>query len=81
MAYATINPYTGETLKTFSDATDSEVAEAIAKAYSAFLNWKETSFAERAKILQKAADLLRRDANDYAKPHTGNGQTVYRGKG
>jgi succinate-semialdehyde dehydrogenase/glutarate-semialdehyde dehydrogenase len=67
MAYATINPYTGETIKTFSDATDSEVAEAITKAHTAFLNWKDTSFAERAKILQKAADLLRRDADDYAK--------------
>lgn len=70
MAYATINPYTGETLKTFSDATDAEVVTAIAKAHSAFLNWKETSFAARAKVLQKAADILRRDADDYAKTLT-----------
>jgi len=67
MAYATINPYTGETVATYPDATDSEVAEAITKAHSAFLNWKETPCAERTKVLQKAADLLRRDADDYAK--------------
>ncbi|MCW2318806.1 succinate-semialdehyde dehydrogenase/glutarate-semialdehyde dehydrogenase [Rhodoblastus acidophilus] len=67
MAYATINPYTGETLATFKDAEDSEVAEAISKAHGAFLNWKETPFFERAKILQRAADLLRRDSDSYAR--------------
>jgi acyl-CoA reductase-like NAD-dependent aldehyde dehydrogenase len=29
MAYATTNPYTGEALKTFRDATDAEVEQAI----------------------------------------------------
>lgn len=38
MAYATINPYTGETLKTFPDATDAEVEQAIAAAHEAFLS-------------------------------------------
>ncbi|PZU17872.1 MAG: succinate-semialdehyde dehydrogenase [Shinella sp.] len=67
MAYATINPYTGETLKTFSDATDAEVRDAIGKAHDAFLSWKETPFAERGRILQKAADLLRQNHDEYAK--------------
>ncbi|MBB4200477.1 succinate-semialdehyde dehydrogenase [Rhodoblastus sphagnicola] len=81
MAYATINPYTGETLATYKDATDSEVAEAIAKAHGAFLNWKETPFAERAKILQKAADLLRRDSDRYARLLTLEmGKLVYEAK-
>ncbi|MDZ5454584.1 NAD-dependent succinate-semialdehyde dehydrogenase [Labrys sp. ZIDIC5] len=67
MAYATINPYTGETLKTFADATDDEVRDAIGRAHQAFGAWKETSFAERGRILQKAADILRRDSDTYAK--------------
>jgi len=67
MAYATLNPYTGATLKTFPDATDAEVAAALGKAHSAFLAWKETPFAQRGRILQKAADILRRDADAYAK--------------
>ncbi len=67
MAYATINPYTGETIKTFPDATDAEVQQAIADAHNAFLSWKTTSYAERASILQKAADLLRRDIDEHAK--------------
>lgn len=67
MAYATINPYTGEQVKTFDDATDQEVSSAIESAHNAFLTWKKTSFEERAEVMQRAADLLRLDAQNYAK--------------
>lgn len=67
MAYATTYPYTGEVLETFPTATDAEVARAIDAAHAAFLAWRETSFAARGAILQKAADLLRKDADAYAK--------------
>ena len=40
---------------------------AIDQAHAAFLDWRKTSFAERAAILQKAADLLRKDADRYAR--------------
>ncbi|WP_454622468.1 NAD-dependent succinate-semialdehyde dehydrogenase [Bradyrhizobium cenepequi] len=67
MAYATINPYTGETLATFADATDAEVKEAIAEADAAFLSWRKTSFADRARVLQNAGNILRRDSDAYAR--------------
>jgi succinate-semialdehyde dehydrogenase/glutarate-semialdehyde dehydrogenase len=67
MSYATTNPYTGEVLKTFPNATDSEVTEALDKAHSTFLSWRNTSFATRAKIMQSAADILRRELEPYAK--------------
>jgi succinate-semialdehyde dehydrogenase/glutarate-semialdehyde dehydrogenase len=67
MTYATTNPYTGEVVQTFPDATDAEVRDAIAKADIAFHCWKRTSLTERARILQNAANILRRDSEDYAK--------------
>jgi succinate-semialdehyde dehydrogenase/glutarate-semialdehyde dehydrogenase len=67
MTYATVNPFTGETIETFPDATDAEVKDAIDKAHIAFLYWKTTTFEERARILQNAANILRRDADEYAK--------------
>ncbi len=67
MPYATTNPYTGEVLKTFPDATDAEVELAIDKAHAAFLVWKDVPFSERAKVMRRAADILRRDADAYAK--------------
>lgn len=67
MAYTTTYPYTGEVLKTFPTASDDEVAQAIGAAHKAFLTWRDTPFATRGAILQKAADLLRQGADDYAK--------------
>ncbi|AAN68100.1 TPA: NAD-dependent succinate-semialdehyde dehydrogenase [Pseudomonas aeruginosa] len=66
MAYATINPYNGELLKTFPETTDDQVNQALDDAHSAFLDWKERSFTERSAILQRAAELLRAQASDYA---------------
>ncbi|PWC22784.1 succinate-semialdehyde dehydrogenase [Brenneria roseae subsp. roseae] len=67
MGYATTNPYTGEVIKTFPDATDTIVADAITKAHSAFLGWRNASFSTRAAILQKAADLLRQHKDEFAR--------------
>ncbi|MBU9197983.1 NAD-dependent succinate-semialdehyde dehydrogenase [Burkholderia gladioli] len=67
MAYATINPYTGEVVKTFPSATDADVVRAIGRAHEAFLGWRDTPFPVRAAILRKAADLLRRDRDAYAR--------------
>ncbi|QCE32716.1 NAD-dependent succinate-semialdehyde dehydrogenase [Acetobacteraceae bacterium] len=67
MAYKTVNPYTGEQIAAFEDATDAQVQTALTEAQAAFLKWKETSFKERAAILNKAAEILRRDSRTYAK--------------
>ena len=65
MAYASTNPYTGEVLATFPDATDAEVQTALAQAHAAYESWRETSFAERAQVMTAAAAILRRDVDKY----------------
>ncbi|WP_325100956.1 MULTISPECIES: aldehyde dehydrogenase family protein [unclassified Pseudomonas] len=67
MAYATTNPYTGQVVKTFPNATDAEVAQALDQGQAAFAAWKDLAITERVKVLQKAADLLRACHTDYAK--------------
>ncbi len=67
MTYQTKNPYTGEVLQTFPDATDAQVEQAVANAHAAFLSWKDSSFAERAKVMQGAADIMRKNIDAYAK--------------
>ncbi|MDK6591234.1 NAD-dependent succinate-semialdehyde dehydrogenase [Actinotignum timonense] len=66
MAYKTVSPYTGETLKEYPTATDEEVKKAVDVAHNAFLAWRETSYEQRAQVLQKAADLLRERRTEYA---------------
>lgn len=67
MAYATTNPYTGETLVTFPDATDADIAQALESADQAFQKWRLTGFSQRGEVLQRAANLLRERKDQYAR--------------
>lgn len=67
MPIATINPATGETVKTFTPATDDEVDAAIARAYARFQDYRRnTTFAQRAQWANATADLLEAEADDTA---------------
>jgi succinate-semialdehyde dehydrogenase/glutarate-semialdehyde dehydrogenase len=67
MTYATTNPYSGEVVATFADATDAGILQAINEADRAFQSWRETFFAERATVMRNAAAILRRDVDRYAR--------------
>jgi len=58
MAIATINPATGEVIKKFDALSDAQVDEKIAKAAKAFQSFRKTSFADRARWMSKAAQIL-----------------------
>jgi len=66
MTFATTNPFTGEVLKTFPTATDDEIRQAIGNADAAFKLWRERPFADRAAVMQAAADILRSDSASFA---------------
>jgi len=55
---ASINPATGETLRTFDDLTDAEVDEKLARADRAYRTYRHTSLPDRARWLAAAADIL-----------------------
>jgi succinate-semialdehyde dehydrogenase/glutarate-semialdehyde dehydrogenase len=61
---ATINPATGETIKTFEAADPSEVTSRIARAHDRWLSYRTTSFEQRATWLRAAADLLDAEVDD-----------------
>jgi len=58
MAIATINPATGETVKSFDEMSAADVEERLARADAASKTYPLTSFAERAGWLHAAADIL-----------------------
>lgn len=70
MAIATVNPYTGETLKTFTPLTAQEIESKLASAQSAFLAYRQTPMEQRSQWLQKAADLLEANSPEYGKMMT-----------
>ena len=58
MPIATINPATGETLRTFDALTDAELDDKIAHAARTFRTYRRTRLAERAAWLLRAAEIL-----------------------
>ena len=75
MAIATINPATNEVLKTFTALTDAQVDEKIAKGAKTFESYRHTSFADRARWMKKAGDIL-----DAEKDELGRIMTLEMGK-
>ncbi|MBO0884177.1 MAG: NADP-dependent succinic semialdehyde dehydrogenase [Mycobacterium sp.] len=66
MPISTINPATGETVKTFTPATADEIEAAIARAHDRFADYRHTSYAERAKWANATADLIEAEADQTA---------------
>ena len=67
MAIATINPATGETLKTFEPLNDTEITTKLDLAGQAYQQYRQTSFSQRSHWMQKAADILDQEKADFAK--------------
>ncbi|WP_236242105.1 NADP-dependent succinic semialdehyde dehydrogenase [Streptomyces sp. CC228A] len=66
MPIATVNPATGETLRTFPPHDPAEVERRLEAARTAFRRYRTTSFAERSALLRRAADLLEQELPDIA---------------
>lgn len=58
MTVQSINPATGETIKSYTLYTDQEVYDKIDAVHNAWLSWKESSFEQRSALLNKMADVL-----------------------
>jgi len=67
MAYQSVNPNDGKVLKTFEHLSSAQLEQALATAQTCFQAWKRTSYAERAAVLDKAAQLLREQVDGFAR--------------
>jgi succinate-semialdehyde dehydrogenase/glutarate-semialdehyde dehydrogenase len=67
MGIATINPATGEVLKSFEPLSGEAIAAKLSLADSACQQYRQTSMAQRSQWLQQAADILERDQLELGK--------------
>src|ERR1700688_4456179 len=67
MAYRSVNPATGEILKTFTEHTNEQMMNALALADEAFRTWAARRFSERSKIIATAAQLLLKNKEELAR--------------
>ena len=67
MAIASINPATGETLKTFNALTAEQLEDKLQLAADTFRTYSRTSFAERKPLMMRAAEILETKKKDFGK--------------
>jgi len=67
MAIATINPATGQVLKKFEPLTQQQIDNKIEKAAATFAEFRKVPFAERARLMQRAGDILEREKQEFAR--------------
>ncbi|HEY5596949.1 MAG TPA: NAD-dependent succinate-semialdehyde dehydrogenase [Candidatus Bipolaricaulota bacterium] len=66
MAMDVINPATGEEVNRFQEMGPKQAVQAIEQAHQAYESWRKVPFAERAKLMKRAAQILRENAKAYA---------------
>ena len=70
MPIATVNPANGETLKTYEAMGGEEIERRLQLAEATFRTYRTSSFAERARLMHRAADLLDEDQQDIGRTMT-----------
>ena len=66
MPFISRNPYTEEVLREYPSHDWDTIEARLATARLAFLRWRETTYAERARVLHEIANALRDDLETYA---------------
>ena len=67
MSIASINPATGETLKTFDALSEQELEEKLQNAATTFRVHSRLGFAERSRRMIRAAEILENEKQDFAR--------------
>ena len=67
MTIATVNPATGQTIRTFTPLSEQELDARLQCAADAFLRYRRTPIGERTRLLQRAAEILDADKEKFGR--------------
>jgi succinate-semialdehyde dehydrogenase/glutarate-semialdehyde dehydrogenase len=67
---ATVNPATGETLATFDALTEAQLEEKLARSAGAWTSYRRTTFADRARWMSRAAEILEDERHAFGRTMT-----------
>ena len=67
MTIATVNPATGQIIRTFTPLSEPELDARLQCAADAFLRYRRTPIAERTRLLQRAAEILDSDKEKFGR--------------
>ena len=66
MTYQSLSPFDGKLIKGFDDISALQYETKLAAAQTCFETWRHKTYAERAVIIAKAAQLLHEQADAFA---------------
>lgn len=67
MAIASINPADGKTIKTFESLSETQIDEKLQLAAETFRSYHRTTIAERESMMTRAAEILEKEKNHFAR--------------
>jgi len=67
MSIQSINPATGEIIETLEPTSPQETERVLAGAHSGFLEWRTRPFAQRARHMRNAGEMLKKRRADFAR--------------
>jgi succinate-semialdehyde dehydrogenase/glutarate-semialdehyde dehydrogenase len=67
MTIASVNPANGQQIKTYDEMTPEQVSAAVVQTHDAWKSWRKTSFAERGRLMKRAAEILRQRKEEFAR--------------
>ena len=65
MPIATINPATGEVIKTFQPLSEAEIEKKLQLAVTVFKSERKTPYSVRAQRMRRAAEIMERDKDKF----------------
>jgi len=70
MTIASINPATAETLREFSALSAQQIEQKLQIAVDTFRSYRLTSFADRSRMMQRAAEILESEKQEFGRTMT-----------
>src|ERR1700736_1585022 len=67
MTFHSINPTDGNPFGSYEEMQPPEVQDVIGKVHGVYLAWRRTGFDQRARLMHKAAEILRSKAQTFGR--------------
>ena len=67
MSIRSVNPATGEIIKSFEPLSEAQIDEKLQRAADTFLNYRRTTFAARQTMMMRAAEILESEKDNFAR--------------
>jgi succinate-semialdehyde dehydrogenase / glutarate-semialdehyde dehydrogenase len=78
LAIASVNPATGQVMKTFEPLSDPQIEDKLQRAAGAFAEYRDVPFADRARMMRKAGEILENEKEAHARLMTSEMGKTYR---